>query len=542
MEEQNVKNKSFLSGAVILGVAGIIIKLLGAAFRIPLTNIIGDDGMGYYQTAYPIYNLFLTLAIAGIPTAIARMVAERVALDKNREAHRVFRVSFGLLFATGVITSSILFFGAGAITEAIKEPDAVHCMMAIAPALFLCPLMSSFRGYFQGLQNMNPTAVSQIVEQSFRVAVGLSLAVLLLPQGTAKAAAGASFGATAGALFGFIAILIIYLYKKKKIFASFSAQSGHPEESAASILKDILIIAVPITIGSAVLPIINSIDTALVKIRLIDIGYSSDAARGLYGQLTGMSAPLLNLPQVILQGVSMSLVPVIASAKKRNQIGFMHSNINLAMRYASLISIPCAVGMSVLAEPIMLLFYPFQKEAAISAAGSLRILAYGIIFLGLTHALTGILQGIGKQMVPVRNLAIGALAKTLVTYTLTGIPSLNIKGAAIGTVTAYFVSALLDFVSMRKHTGTAVEYRKAFIMPALSSAVMGAAVVVSYRLLRGGLGNAMSTMISIIIGVVIYGFMILLTKTVTADEIRKIPKIGSSLGKLMDAAAGLIRR
>lgn len=238
----------------------------------------------------------------------------------------------------------------------------------------------------------------------------------------------------------------------------------------------------------------------------------------------------------------MSLVPVIASAKKRNQIGFMHSNINLAMRYASLISIPCAVGMSVLAEPIMLLFYPFQKEAAVSAAGSLQILAYGIIFLGLTHALTGILQGIGKQMLPVRNLAIGALAKTLVTYTLTGIPSLNIRGAAIGTVTAYLVSALLDFISMRKHTGTAVEYRKAFIMPAISSAVMGAVVVISYRGLRGGFGNAMSTMVSIIIGVAVYGFMIFVTKAVTIDELRKIPKIGRTLGKLMDKAARLIRK
>ncbi len=542
MEEQNAKNKSFLSGAVILGVAGIIIKLLGAAFRIPLTNIIGDDGMGYYQTAYPIYNLFLTLAIAGIPTAIARMVAERVALDRCREAHRVFRVSLGLLLATGVLTSSILFFGARLITAAIKEPDAANCMLAIAPALFFCPLMSSFRGYFQGLQNMNPTAVSQVVEQSFRVAVGLSLAVLLLPSGTAKAAAGASFGATAGALFGFIAILIIYLRKRKKIFATFSAQGEHQEEHAADIIKDILVIAVPITIGSAVLPIINSIDTALVKSRLIDIGYSSDAARALYGQLTGMSAPLLNLPQVILQGVSMSLVPVIASAKKRDQIVFMHSNINLALRYASLISIPCAVGMSVLAKPIMLLFYPFQKESAISAAGSLEILAYGIIFLGLTHALTGILQGIGKQMLPVRNLAIGALAKTLVTYMLTGIPSLNIRGAAIGTVSAYLVAALLDFISMRKHTGTAVDYKRAFVMPSISAAVMGAVVILAYRILSGTMGNALSTLISIIIGVVVYGFIILLTGAIAVEELKKIPKIGATLGNLLDAAAGRIHR
>ena len=316
MEQTNSKNKSFLKGAVILGLAGIVIKVLGAFFRIPLTNIITDDGMGYYQTAYPIYNLFLTLAIAGIPTAIARMVAERTALDRRYEAHRVFRVSFWLLLATGVVTSSILFFGAGAITRAIKEPGAIYCMQAIAPALFFCPLMSSFRGYFQGLQDMTPTAVSQVVEQAFRVAIGLGLAVILLPRGLNIAAAGASFGATAGAFFGFLGIGLVYLRRRKAILKEVGTEVPKDVESVRDIFRDILIIAVPITIGSAVLPVINTIDTAIVKTRLISIGFDSDMARALYGQLTGMAAPLLNFPQVLLQAVSMSIVPVVASAYK----------------------------------------------------------------------------------------------------------------------------------------------------------------------------------------------------------------------------------
>ena len=217
MTDKNTKNKSFVSGAVILGLAGILVKVLGAAFRIPLGNIIGDDCMGYYQTAYPIYVFFLTIATAGIPTAISRMVAERYALGQPYEAHRVFRISTILLCATGVVSASVLFFGAGLITDMILEPGAIYCMKAISLALIFVPLMGSYRGYFQGRQNMRPTAVSQFVEQLFRVAVGLSLAVLLLPKGLPIAAAGASFGATAGGIFGFLGMLIIYK-KHKTIF------------------------------------------------------------------------------------------------------------------------------------------------------------------------------------------------------------------------------------------------------------------------------------------------------------------------------------
>ena len=309
MEKEKNQNKNFIAGALILGMAGLVIKILGAAFRIPLANIIGDDGMGYYQTAYPVYNLFLTIATAGIPTAISRMVAERYAQGRPQDAFRVFKVSFILLFATGLINSSILYFGSGLITNLIKEPNAIWCMKAIAPALFFCPLMSSFRGYFQGRQNMTPTAVSQVIEQVFRVAAGLGLAILLLDKGLEFAAAGASFGATAGGFFGCIGMVILYMLHRKGIMSELSGCSDEGRESAGSILMAILTIAIPITLGSAVLPIINTIDTAVVKTRLIAIGYDSDVARSLYGQLTGMASPLINFPQVLLQGVSMSRCP-----------------------------------------------------------------------------------------------------------------------------------------------------------------------------------------------------------------------------------------
>ncbi len=533
MEQKESKNKSFIGGTVILGLAGLIIKILGAAFRIPLGNIIGAAGMGYYQKAYPIYNLFLTLAIAGIPTAIARMVAERNALDKPHEAFKVFKASFILLLITGLINSSLLFFGAKWITYNYMEtPEAFYCMRAIAPALLLCPLMSAFRGFFQGRQNMRPTATSQVIEQVFRVATGLGLAVLLLSKGIEYAAAGASFGATAGGLFGFLGIGWVYLMSRKKIRSEFEGRTLEEGQSYGQILREILVIAVPITIGSAVLPVMNAIDMMVVEKRLIAIGYSREIANSLYGELTGFAQPLINFPQVLTQAVCISMVPLVASAFKRKETVFMQDSIRLGIRYAVIIAMPCAIGMSVLSKPILMLLYPGQRESAVNAAPCLAILAISVIFLGLVHTLTGILQGVGKQMIPVRNLAIGAVCKVMVTFTLTGIPALNVRGAACGTLTAYAVAAILDFIGVMKYTGTRVDPVLSFAKPLTSSLIMGASVYGVYSLVSLKLGNALSTLVSIGCGVIVYVLMIFALKAISAEEIEGLPK-GKTLLRLL---------
>ncbi len=531
-EEQQKRTGTFVGGAIVLGFAGLLVKLLGAVFRIPLGNIIGDDGMGYYQTAYPIYNLFLTIATAGIPTAISRMTSERYAIGRPYEAYRVFKISSLLLFITGAVSCGIFFFGAGAISNFVKEPDAVYCMRAIAVALLFVPLMGSFRGFFQGRQNMAPTAVSQVVEQVFRVAVGLSLTVLLLPRGLPMAAAGASFGAAAGGIFGFICILLIYRKEKKKIDSELICVDRTPRETRGAILKTIISIAVPITIGFSVMPIINALDTAIVKARLIAIGYDSNIARALYGQLTGMAAPIINLPQVFTQAVSMSLVPVVAAAFRKGDREFMNKNIALSLRYAMIVSAPCSAGIIVLARPIMKLLYPYQQEAAVSAAGCLAVLAVGTVFLALVHASTGTLQGIGKQHIPVLNLAFGAVAKIAVTYVLTAVPALNVRGAASGTVAAYLVAALLNILRVRRYTGVKIDPVKTFAKPLLCAAVMGGGAFGCYALLSMRFGNAVSCLLAVAAGVVLYAAMVLITGTLSAEELESLPK-GAKLARIL---------
>ena len=525
--------KTFLQGAVVLGVAGLIIKVMGAVFRIPLANIIGDTGMGYYQTAYPVYVLLLTLSTAGVPVAISRMVAERNALGNNYEAYRVFRISFALLFAIGISSSAVLFFGAEAIVTHLGNPGAKMAMMSIAPALLFVPMMASFRGFFQGLQNMNPTAISQVVEQLFRVSAGLTLAVVLVDRGLEYAAAGASFGATAGSVVGLLTVVGLFLYHRRSILEGVVRIKGERSESSSRILIQILAIAIPITIGAAIMPIMNTIDVAIVIKRLAASGFTPDAANSLYGQLTGMAGPLINFPQVLTQAIAMSLVPAVAAAYKRKEMDFLRYNVELGLRTSLILGLPCALGLMTLSEPIMLLLYPAQRASAVSAAPSLFILSFGVIFLATVQTLTGVLQGIGKQLISVRNLAVGALAKVVLTYYLTAIPSVNIRGAAVGTVCAYIVASTLNLVAVSKYTGTRFDLRLTIIKPLVSGLVMSGFVFAAHRVVYMVLGNvtdsvnkanALATVLAILVGVLVYFVMLLKTRTITSEELKLLPK------------------
>ena len=526
-----MSKKSFLQGAVVLGIAGLIIKVLGAFFRIPLANLIGDEGMGYYQTAYPIYVLFLVLSTSGIPIAISKLVSERIAVDNYYEAHRVFKISFILLFATGITSFLLVFFGAHQIVGYLKNPGAYYAMLAIAPALLFVPIMAAYRGYFQGMQNMKPTAISQIVEQAFRVIVGLGLAILLIKQGPSIAAGGATFGAAAGGIGGSMAIIGIYLLRRARIKQEVARSIPVINESTGKILSKIFMIAIPVTIGAAIMPIMSAIDVAIVMRRLQETGFSEAMANSLYGQLTGMAAPLINFPGVLSMAIAMSLVPAISAANERKDLDFLRYNVELGMRTAMLIGLPCAFGLMTLAEPIMRLLYPFQKASALSAAPNLFILAFGVIFLSTVQTLTGVLQGLGKQSIPVINLCIGAVFKIIITFVLTGIPFFNVKGAAIGTVVAYLAASILNLMAVEKYTGTHFNVKLTFIKPFLSATAMSLVVGLGYLLLVHYIGNGLAVLISIGLGAAVYAVMLFVTRSITQEEITKLPK-GQQLIKL----------
>ena len=534
--------KSLLKGAVVMAAAGMIVKLLGAVFRIPLANMIGSVGMANYSPAYSIYAFLLVFATAGIPVAISKMVSERYAVGQFSEAERVFRISRKLMMVIGVTGFLILFFLGDLIADIINMPGSALSMKTTSIALLLVPIMSSYRGYFQGMQDMRPTAVSEVAEQSFRVLFGLLLAHFLMADqfdilgysSAERGAAGGCFGASAGSIGGLAVMLIVYMLARKGIKRRIEKEETSEKEPAKDILKRIAAIAIPITIGSAIMPIVNLIDAAMVKTRLLVAGFDSITAEGLYGQLVGFAAPIIQFPQVLMTAIVMSLVPMVSAANKLNNREELHGHISLGMRMTTIVAFPAAVGMFVLAEPILLLLYAAQKESAISAAPCLQIYAIGFVFLAIITTMTGALQGIGKQQLPVINLCIGLIAKFVLTWVLTAIPFMNVKGAVIGSATTYLIAMILDIIAVKKYSGVKFPVSLAFVKPLISSFVMGAVVILAYKGLYAVIGsNSISTMIAIVIGVIVYGLMIIRTKTISRDEMTGI-SAGRKLAAICD--------
>lgn len=528
----NNKNKdSFLKGAIILGVAGIIVKIMGAFFRIPLGRLIGSEGMGYYQAAYPVYTLFLTLATAGFPTALAKLVSEKTAIGDHKGANKIFKVAYIVLLITGLVSFAILFFGADYIvTDLMNNPGAHYAMLAIAPALLFVPAMSSYRGYFQGKRDMSKIAVSQITEQFFRVILGIGLAYYFMQKnGPEMGAAGAIAGATIGAIGSITYLIIAYLREAKQRKADIKASKRFKDESVSRILKKILLVAIPITIGASVMPLVNMMDNVIVIRRLVEGGFTSEQAVSLFGQLTGMAMAIVNLPSVITSAIGMSLVPSISESFALGKVGKARKETRSAIKVTLLVVLPCAFGIASLAGPIMKLLYP-DEPAFLGTI--LFTISPAIIFLGLIFSLNGILQGMGKPMIPVMALSIGMLFKIIISYSLTVIPEINVLGSGLGTVTAYAVASLIELHFVKKYMGVKFGKKEFIIKPLITVLTMFVAVKLSYGFMSGDIGNTLSTLVSICIGAVVYVLVLLGIGGIRKEELLIMPK-GEKIYKLL---------
>ena len=533
----------FLKGAAVLAIAGILMKFLGAVFRIPLTNMIGTDGMSYYGVAYSIYGALVVLATAGIPVAISRLVSENIAVNQYRNAHRVFRVSLLMMTGIGLVTFLICFFGAEMIASLVKNPEAALAVRAMAPALLIVPMFSTFRGYFNGRQNMNPTAISELTEQLVRCGVGLYLAYLFYKTNLIYAAAGASFGASAGALGGLAIIFLIYLMNRR-VFMAKIERGSQEIESQKSLAKQILIIAIPIILGCEIMPIMTLVDTGIVMRVLQDTGWSYAEAKDLYGLFSGFCNALIAFPQMFTQAVAVSLVPAVSAQFKLRNMPGVHNTIVLGKRTTMIMAFPCAFGIFVLAEPILKLLYFAQPEACHEAAPILMVMAISIIFLADMQTSTSILQSVGKQMVPVRNLAIGCIFKVIATYILVGIHSVNVMGAAIGTMIAYVIAMFLNAAAVRKYTGAGGSFKifeKTYIRPMIAAALMaGWAFMIFHVLMKlmAGSGHSeialsgLCTIIAILTAMVVYAILIFLVRAITIEELEQVP-IGRKLARII---------
>ncbi len=432
---------------------------------------------------------------------------------------------------TGLIAFLIFFFGADYIVnDLMNNPGAKSAMLAIAPALIFVPLMSSYRGYFQGQRDMNKIAISQIAEQFFRVILGIGLAYFLMQKsGPEMGAAGAIMGATIGAVASILYLIFTYLKGSKQRKIDIKNSKHFKDESVGRILKKLLVVAIPITIGASVMPLVNMIDNVIVIKRLAVAGFTTDQALTAFGQLTGMAMSIVNLPSVITVAMSMSLVPAISESFALGNRPKARKDTKSAIKVTLLIVLPAAFGMAALATPIMQLLYP--KEPT-TVGTILLFLTPCVVFLGLIQTMNGILQGMGKPMVPVVALVIGMAFKVGISYTLTAIPSINVKGSAIGTVSAYLIAVIIELICIKKVMGVKFSPREFVIKPLITVITMFVAVKLSYGFIAGLIGGKIATLISIAVGGIVYGLVLIAIGGIRKDELLTMPK-GDKIYKIL---------
>ena len=514
------ETKNFLKGTLILTVSSIVVKVIGALNWVILSRIMGGEGIGLYQMGFPIYLMAITVSSAGIPVAISIVTAEKVAREDYGGARRVFQVSLRMLFVTGLAFSLVLLLGAGWLVKLLPDPRAYYSIIALAPAVFFVTFLSSFRGYFQGWQIMTPTACSEITEQLVRVATMIIFSYLLLPYGLTYAAAGASMGAGAGAFCGLLVLLGFYWRLKKKFFPPGADTAPKVREPALRIMKRLILLALPVSMSSLMLPIVSNLDMMIVPKRLLVAGYTVPEATTLFGYLSGMAVPLINMSTILTAALSISLVPAISESRTLGDREGIRAKVSTAFTVASVITIPCSVGLHLLGGRVAALIYN-----APDAGPAIATMSGAIFLLGLHQVSTGILQGLGRTKIPVINMIIAAAIKVFLNWNLTAIPALGIRGSSLATVADIGIAAILNLIFIRKYTSFTFESRQ--LLKTLACAiVMGAAVTgVLSVVSRGGL----ALLLSIVIAVPVYVFMLLALRTLSVEELQQIPFAGCRL-------------
>ncbi len=522
MKAGHLNKQTFLQGAFILVAANSLVKIIGAIFKIPLTYLIHEDGMGIFNTAYIMYTWMFVIATAGLPIAVSKMVSESVARNNRPEAHKVFSVSFYLLSFVGLAGTAVLFFGARFFANALNNPRAYLAIMAVAPALFFVAVMSAYRGYFQGLQNMIPTAVSEVIEALGKLVVGYALAYFWLWKGVEYSSAGAVLGVSTGAFLGAVGLFFVYrISKKSSLSESYSYKNSSVKmRSAKQILIELIKIAVPITIGASVFSLTNVIDLAMIMNRLKSIGLSDVDVSRLYGSYSGYAVPLFNLPATLIVALVISIVPAIASAYAVNNVNLARKTTESAIRITILFSLPSALGLSVLSKPILQLIYRNDRADEL-----LSILGIAVVFVSIVLVTNAILQASGRVMVPVKNMLIGGVVKVVINYFLVGNPEININGAPIGTNVCYLLIVVLNLIEVKKVTGAKYRLMDFFIKPLIAAFSMAITATFTYnRLLTfTGSGN-ISTMVAIGIGGLVYIIMLFAIGGLNKDDIEMMPK------------------
>ena len=510
-----MKPESFLRGAFVLTAAGIVVKLLGAVYRIPFTRLVGSEGIGLYQMAYPIYTTLLAISTAGIPVAVSLLVAEKVSLGDRGGARQIFYISLVFLFLLGSLMAVGLYGAAPYLAQRVLgDARAYYSLVAVTPAVLVISVVSAFRGYFQGWQLMFPTAISEVVEQVIRVGTVLLAAWVLAPRGVEYAAAGAAFGTFTGGCGGLLILVFMFLWIERKSKTD-RTRSGLLCSQTIPLLKRLIAYAFPISAGALVLPLVQVIDTVIIPNRLQVAGFTVHEATSQFGQLAGMAGTVVYLPAIFTISIAMALVPHLAAANSRRNRAEVNRRISAALRITVLLCLPAAAGLMLLATPIMELLFNDTAAGVVAAW-----LSPAALFAGLQQTTAGALQGIGNTWLPVVTLMAGCLVKIICNYHLTVLPGLGVKGAAFGSALGFFLVFLLNLFFLTRFTDYRPQLSR-LLRPLLAVTMMIMVIPATYSILCP-LGNLMATGLTIICGAAVYFAVLLLTGEIRIYDLRHI--------------------
>lgn len=570
------REQTFLQGALILTLSMAIVKVIGALFKIPLAKYLGGEGYGYFLTAYNLYNPIFTLASAGFPIAISRMISESLARKRFRDVRQVHRVSIPIFLTTGGVGFLLMFGGAFIYVKVIDAPGAIYSMLALSPTILFACLMSIYRGYYQGMSNMVPTAISEVIEALCKLLLGLGFCIGIIKLGMNEyyasgtvfgvpyqteelahsailpfASAGAILGITVGSVAGFLFLLVRHRLRGDGFTREEFTQSP-PARSARNTLRSLIRIAVPVGIGALILNLAGFVDATLIQRRLKSVMDSSSAvllniykglipqesiAKGavhtyLYG-CYGYAGNIMMIIPAITQTFGISALPAVTVAWTNGIHNELKKSIESVLRVSALFTIPAGLGIAFLSNPILNLLYGDSPAEVAIASPVLVVMGFGAIFSAISTPLCSMLQAIGRVDLPVKLLTIGLAIKILLNYTLVGIPDVNIQGASAGTLICYAFVTVASLFFLCRETKVLPNFVSVFLKPLLAGLLCAIAAYATQGLFALVASQTIATVAAICFAVVVYVVALVAFRAINKDDVLMLPK-GSKILKLLE--------
>ena len=546
MQGKERKQQSFEYGAIILLCSTLLVKVIGAIFKIPLSNLIGDLGFGFFSSAYDLFTPIYTLAMAGLPIAISRMVAEHMAKENYRDVRKTFKVTSKIFIITGLVAMLLMLcFTDDFVEKTDPTGRTTYSIYAIVPALLVCCVTSAFRGYYEGLRNMYPTAFSDVIESLGKLILGYGFAYIVLKttNDVAYAAAGAMFGITIGSVAAALFLFIRHKVKGDGITKQELDSSPTPQRTSI-IIKSVVIIAVPVVFASLANSFSSLADAFFVKKHLATMmGDHAELIRNMYQNsiadynmysatelidkeiptflygIRGKAFTLYNLVPAITSVLGVSALPVLATAWTKKDKSLLKRNIESPLKLTAIISMPIGMGFVFLGDQIMGLIY--STTASVEIGGTiLQIYGFAAIFAGISIPMTSMLQSVKKELFAFINIAVGAVIKVVVNYFLVSVPSINIKGAAIGTLACFAYVFIAHFITLIVATKVKPNVWKIILKPLISALACGFSTVVLDLSSMGKIG----TILEIGVAAVVYVLVLIILNTFEPEDVISLPK------------------